>query len=60
MSMTREQIKRAIEEITAQIKGPMPNLERALLVAYRKDLREELVALPLEPESDAELERRTR
>ncbi len=35
-------IEEAIAEITAQLKGPMSNIERALLVADRKELREEL------------------
>lgn len=39
--MTLAEIDKAIAEITDGLKGPMPNLERALLVADRKDLRAE-------------------
>ena len=40
--MTKAEILAAIAEITKQLKGPVPNLERALLVADRRDLRNEL------------------
>lgn len=45
--MTKEQIEKAIAEISEQLKRPMPNLERALLVADRKDLREQLKELQI-------------
>lgn len=32
-------------EITAELKGPMPNIERNLLVAERADIRAELMSL---------------
>lgn len=34
-----ERLRLAEAEITAALKGPMPNLQRALLVADRKDIR---------------------
>ena len=37
--MTLDQLQKADAEITAALKGPMTNLDRALLVADRKDLR---------------------
>jgi hypothetical protein len=40
--MTRNQIEQEISKITAQLKGQMTDLERALLVEDRKDLREKL------------------
>lgn len=40
--MTREAILANVAEITLLLKGPMPNTERALLVANRKELREQL------------------
>lgn len=43
--MTREKIIAAIDEITALMKGPMPNLERALMHEDRKDLRKLLAEL---------------
>jgi hypothetical protein len=41
----QDELKEAIAEMCAQLKGPMPNLERALLVADREDLRHELAQL---------------
>lgn len=38
----RAYIVRAIEGISEQLKGPLSNLERALLVADRRDFRDEL------------------
>ena len=40
--MTREQLIEAIDLITAKMKGPMSNLERALFHYDRKVLREKL------------------
>lgn len=34
-----ERLRTADAEITAALKGPMPNLQRALLVGDRKDIR---------------------
>lgn len=34
-----ERLRKADAEITAALKGPMSNLDRALLVADRKDIR---------------------
>jgi hypothetical protein len=34
-----EALRRADQEITAALKGPMSNIERALLVADRRDIR---------------------
>ena len=42
MNLDAEALKKAIAEITAELKGPLSNLERALLVADRRDLRKEL------------------
>lgn len=39
---TRGQLQAAIDDITEQLKGPMPNIARSLLVADRKELREML------------------
>lgn len=39
-----ERLKKADAEITAALKGPMSNIERALLVADRKDIREALAS----------------
>jgi hypothetical protein len=52
---TREQISQDIAEITAQLKGPMPNIERALLVADRDDLRQQLADLHTKPLSNRDL-----
>lgn len=41
----KEQIAAAIKSISEELKGPMPNLERALLVADRKELRERLARM---------------
>jgi hypothetical protein len=41
-SLSDQAIKEAIELISKTMKGQMPNLERALLHADRKDLRAEL------------------
>lgn len=49
--MTREEAEAGIAAITAQLKGPMSNLERALLVADRTDLRALLHHLPTGPEA---------
>lgn len=43
--MTQKEIERAIAGITEQMKRPLPDYERALLNAERKDLREMLVRL---------------
>jgi len=43
--MTREQLIEAIAGITAQLKRHMPDIERALFVADRKDFRERLAEL---------------
>lgn len=40
---TREQIQRIIDAISEQLKGHLPNIERALLVADRADLRMKLL-----------------
>lgn len=40
-----EEIESFIAEVTTRLKGPMSNLERALLVADRKDAREDLAKL---------------
>lgn len=40
---TREQLEAAIAAISSALKWPMPNLERALLVADRADLRMKLL-----------------
>lgn len=47
---TREQLQRGIDAITAQLKGPMTNRERALLIACRTDLRMKLLDMPKEPQ----------
>jgi hypothetical protein len=36
------EIQQVIDQITAQLKGPLSNFERACLVADRKDARAEL------------------
>lgn len=46
--MTREEIVKAIDEITAELKKPMSDLKRALLHADRSDLRTRLAALDRE------------
>jgi len=40
--MTTQEIQTAIADITQQLKGPMSNIERRLLVEDRKDLRVQL------------------
>ena len=40
-----EYLRRAINDISEQLKRPMSDIERALLVADRKDFREELQLL---------------
>mgnify|MGYP001619274902 CR=1 FL=1 len=52
--MTKAELRAAIAGITERLKGPLPNLERALLVADRKDLRMEL-AIRVAHEKDAEV-----
>ncbi len=42
-------LRAAEAEITAALKGPMSNIERALLVADRKDIRAEIAALQKVP-----------
>jgi len=41
----RDELAQAIAEITDELKRPMSNIERAFLVADRKDLRQQLSAL---------------
>lgn len=41
-AMTREEILEFITEATERLKGPLPNIVRAWLVAHRKDARKEL------------------
>ena len=40
--MTKAELRSAIAGITERLKGPLPKLERALLVADRRALRNEL------------------
>jgi len=40
MSQTLEELKQAVKQISEQLKGHMPDIERALLVADRKEIRE--------------------
>lgn len=40
--MSNAEIEAFIAEVTARLKGPLSNVERALLVADRKDARAEL------------------
>lgn len=42
--MSDLEINNAISRITEHLKGPMSNLDRALLVIERKEMREELKA----------------
>lgn len=44
--MSRQEIEAAIKAISDRMKGPLPNFERYLLHADRKDLREMLANLP--------------
>lgn len=53
--MDRKYIEEAIAGIAAQLKGPMPNLERALLVADRKDFRARLAELDAAADADREM-----
>lgn len=53
--MNRKYIEEAIAGITAQLKGPMPNLERDLLVADRKDFRAQLEHLDAAADADLEM-----
>ncbi len=39
---TSDELRAAAEEITALLKGPMSNVERAWLVEDRRDIRAEL------------------
>lgn len=43
---TREYYEEAVRDISEQLKGPMSNLERELLVLDRKDFRALLSAMP--------------
>lgn len=45
-SLTRSEIETAIAEISSQLKGPLSNTERLLLVADRHELRKALAAIP--------------
>lgn len=51
---TREELERAIDNITEQLKGPLPNIERAFLAADRADMRMKLLGLrfPVPPTKD--------
>ena len=42
--MSDLEINNAISRITEQLKGPLPNLDRALLVIERQEMRDELQA----------------
>lgn len=45
MMRTREETEAFIAEVTAQLQGPMSNVERALMAADRKDARVYLATL---------------
>lgn len=51
--MTRDEVIAAIDGITEQMKGPLPNVERTLLHLDRKDLRAALTQMDATPEGTA-------